>query len=568
MNVLRFLRSYFPILVVVGTFAWSAIVIASYRARENPPGTVTLRIAHWQLEPGVRKAFDILAEDYRQLHPNVRIVQDAIPETTYGQWVSTQLMGGIAPDILELGLGLPPNIWVAYMGRYFLPMTRVAEQPNPYNAGTEFAGVPLRLTYKDGMRESYVEELQDYMKIPLSQFGVRIFYNADLFKKLTGMDEPPLDYREFLKACDIIKGQVNDRGQPYIPLVGSKYHFALWDEMMFEPMTFAGLAKIDFGRDGVPDKDETFVAFKTERVGLDFPAFRARLKMVEQLRPYFQEGYTGLTRDEGVFLFAQERAVFITTGTWDAGSLVEQAKGKFEVKIMGFPVPSADDPDFGQFMLGPRHERPLSAFPFGVTRTSKHQAEAIDFLLFLAGKKQNEKLNSIIGWLPAIKGTEIESFLAAFVPNLRGIYKGLDLNVGGESWVRWQQLFSLYQVGQVSLEDFIAEFDTFVRERGAVDFLERRNSWRRDAHRYEQLTAGIRATALLTDPAESEAAWMRYRVAITSRQIGYEIDKNKLLHLLENGPAPDAIGPYEYTPEALAAVRARVAGQPAKEENQ
>lgn len=566
MNVLRFLRGYFPILVVVGTFAWSAIVIASYRARENPPRTVTLRIAHWQLEPGVRKAFDILAEDYRKLHPNVRIVQDAIPETTYGQWVSTQLMGGTAPDILELGLGLPPNIWVAYMGRYFLPMTRVAEQPNPYNAGTEFAGVPLRLTYKDGMRESYVEELQDYMKIPLSQFGVRIFYNADLFKRLTGMDEPPLDYREFLKACDIIKGQVNDRGQPYIPLVGSKYHFALWDEMMFEPMTFVGLAKIDFGRDGVPDKDETFVAFKTERVGLDFPAFRARLKMVEQLRPYFQEGYTGLTRDEGVFLFAQERAVFITTGTWDAGSLIEQAKGKFDVEIMGFPMPSADDPDFGQFMIGPRYERPLSAFPFGVTRTSEHQAEAIDFLLFLAGKKQNEKLNSIIGWLPAIKDTEIEPFLAAFVPNLRGIYKGLDLNVGGESWVRWQQLYSLYQVGQVSLDEFIAEFDTFVRERGEVDFLERRNSWRRDAHRYEQLTAGIRATALLADPAESEAAWMRYRVAITSRQIGYEIGKNKLLHLLDEGPAPDAIGPYEYTPEALAAVRARVTGQPAKEE--
>ena len=37
---------------------------------------------------------DEMAREYRKTHPNVVIVQDAIPEGTYGQWVSTQLMGG------------------------------------------------------------------------------------------------------------------------------------------------------------------------------------------------------------------------------------------------------------------------------------------------------------------------------------------------------------------------------------------------------------------------------------------------------------------------------------------
>ena len=39
----------------------------------------------------------------------------------------------------------------------------------------------------------------------------------------------------------------------------------------------------------------------------------------------------------------------MTTGTWDARSLQEQAKGQFEVGIMDFPIPAADDPVYGAY---------------------------------------------------------------------------------------------------------------------------------------------------------------------------------------------------------------------------
>ena len=84
--------------------------------------------------------------------------------------------------------------------------------------------------------------------------------------------------------------------------------------------------------------------------------------MLREVTQYFQTGYTGLGRDEAVFLFAQQRAVFITTGTWDVGSLHEQARGVFNVGIMDFPVPSRDDPEFGQVAEGPVYERPSSSF--------------------------------------------------------------------------------------------------------------------------------------------------------------------------------------------------------------
>ena len=553
----RFIKTYFALLVIGSVFIWSVVVIGGYREGEAKPGTITLRIAHWQLEPGVHKGLDMMIEDYHKLHPDVIILQDAIPESTYPQWISTQLMGGTASDMMEVGL-LDPAVLIAYMGRYFVPMTRYVSQPNPYNQGTDLADTPLRLTYKDGMRDSYVEELQDFMKMPLTQFGIRIYYNKDLFKKLTGLDQAPLEYRAFLEACKRIQSQKNERGEAYIPIIGSKYHFGMWDLMMFQPLTFGGLKKVDFNRDGTADSNETYIGFKTERVGLDYPPYEARLRMISEMSPYFQESYTGLNRDDGVFLFAQQRGVFIVTGLWDARGLQEQARGKFNLGVMEFPMPATDDPEFGQFMSGPRYERPGAAFLFGVTRTSKHPETAIDFLLFMASRKQNEKFNHIAGWLSPIKGATPDPSMAVFEPHLRGIYNGMDVNFGGQTGLKWTQLYSLFQIGQLSREELIRQFDEFFRTRGKVDFAERVKTWRRDAHRYEQLLAGMRATAMLAPADAADVAWMRYRVATVSRQLGYELSKNRLLSLLDAGPAPDAIGPYEYTPEALKAIREHI----------
>ena len=67
--------------------------------------------------------------------------------------------------------------------------------------------------------------MQEYMSMPLSMFGVRIFYNRDMLKKLTGLDEAPHDYRAFLAACKKITSQKDPQGNNY------KYYF---DEPMPE----------------------------------------------------------------------------------------------------------------------------------------------------------------------------------------------------------------------------------------------------------------------------------------------------------------------------------------------
>lgn len=574
-SVFAFVRTYFALLVVFAVFLWSAWVIATYRAQQTPPGSTVIRLGHWQLEASVREGIDEMAREYQKTHPNVVIVQDAIPEGTYGQWVSTQLMGGTAPDIMQVGAMLPGNIWLSYYNRYFFPLSRYVNSPNPHNAGTDIADLPLRQTYKDGMKTAYVTEMQEYMSVPLSLFGVRIFYNKDLLKQLTGRDVAPRDYREFLAVCEQIRSAVNAvTGQPYIPIAGSAYHFGHWDGMMFSPVTYGAFRRADFNRDGFVGNDETFVAFKTGLLDFYYPPYALWLKMLREVTDYFQVGYTGLGRDEAVFLFAQQRAVFMTTGTWDARSLQEQAEGQFEVGIMDFPIPSRDDPVYGEVVEGRIYESPGGGFQFGVSRNSKHVDVAVDFLLFLASQKGNEKLNGIIGWIPAIVGTELDPLLRAFEPHLEGIYGNANFTLGGNTAVTWAQRYSLYQVNQISFEDFAKTYTEFYLKNGLEDFLEQQRDWRRGMQRNEQYLAGIRGRAILADQAaagaadadaqsaaglDAKSAWVRYRAITASRQIWGELNHARQMDLVKRDQLPEGfVGPYEYSSNVLAKIRQRL----------
>ena len=574
-SAFTFVRTYFALLVVFAVFLWSAWVIATFRAQQTPPGSTVIRLGHWQLEASVREGIDEMAREYQKTHPGVVIIQDAIPEGTYGQWVSTQLMGGTAPDIMQVGAMLPANIWLSYYNRYFQPLSRYVNAPNPHNAGTDIADLPLRQTYKDGMKTAYVTEMQEYMSVPLSLFGVRIFYNKDLLKKLTGRDEAPHEYRDFLAVCEQIRSVTNAvTGQPYIPIAGSAYHFGHWDGMMFSPVTYGAFRRADFNRDGFVGNDETFVAFKTGLLDFYYPPYALWLKMLREVTDYFQVGYTGLGRDEAVFLFAQQRAVFMTTGTWDARSLQEQAKGQFEVGIMDFPIPSRDDPVYGQVVEGRIYESPGGGFQFGVSRNSKHVDVAVDFLLFLASQKGNEKLNGIIGWIPAIVGTELDPLLRAFEPHLEGIYGNANFTLGGNTAVTWAQRYSLYQVNQISFDDFAKTYTEYYLKNGLEDFMEQQRDWRRGMQRNEQYLAGIRGRAILADEAaatatnaeeksadelDAESAWVRYRAITASRQIWGELNHARQMDLVTRDKLPEGfVGPYEYSSNVLAKIRQRL----------
>ncbi len=552
--LLNFLRKFYSLVVVAIVFLCAFFSVMSYREKEAPPGTIVLRFGHWQLETGVRDALNEMAREYQKLHPNVRIVQDAVPDTIYGQWLSTQFMGNTAPDIVQVGK-LPAQQMLTYYNRYCLPLSEYVNRPNPYNNGNEFENTSLRQTYKDGMRSGYVQEMQEYMSIPLSQFTTRIFYNKNLLKELTGLTSPPKTYREFLDACRKIKGCKDKLGRQYAPIVGSTFHFGMWTGPMADMLTYELMDKADFSRDGFVGNDELYVAIMTGLLSFKSRPVEARFQMIRELADNCQPGFTGLGRDEGVFMFAQQRAVFITTGTWDARSLMNQCKSHFDLGIMDYPIPGNDDPKYGDVVKGPRYENPFTGFPFSVVNTGLHKEQAIDFLLFISAKSQNEKLNRIIGWIPVIIDAEADEFLKDFKPRLEGTYSNFNPVLGGNSWLKWEQLSSLYNVGQISYNRLVEEFEPYYKEMGLRDFKEQQRDWRRAVANNERFIALIRAKAFEKEGGE----WIRYRSQSMKRLLFPEINHSIQMSLVEGGASSNLKAPYEYSPETLEKVKAKLA---------
>ena len=308
-QILSSLKSKTPWIVIGLVFLWAVVSMGMRRREAAAADAVTIRIAHWQLEAGAREGLAEAAAEYEKLHPHVRIIQEAIPESTYGQWMSTQLMGGTAPDIVQAGM-VEANLMTAFFTRYLLPLSSYVTRPNPYNAGTDLEKTPLLLTFKDGMRRSFIDEVQEFMTIPLALVSLRLFYNKSLLKRLTGSDEVPTDYRAFLRVCEEIRAQKQPDGQPYVAIAGSRYHFIRWEDSMMKPLTYGALRDIDFNRDGRFSKEEMFMGFASGKIGFSNPAYRASFKMVEEIAKEFPSGWTGLGRDEAIFNFAQQKAVF------------------------------------------------------------------------------------------------------------------------------------------------------------------------------------------------------------------------------------------------------------------
>ncbi len=560
------------IFILVAAFAWAAGAVAMRGANESPADVKILRIGHWQLESGIRDAFDQLGKEFAELpqikkkYGRVQIRQDAIPESVYGPWISTNMPSGTASDIVEIGLGLPQPIWLGYQNRYFLPLTDLANQPNPFNAGTNLEHVPLKNTYGDSMRNGYVEELQEYMRVPLSRFSLRVFYNRTLLRELTGLEKPPEDWRGFIDLCRQLDGRTNSQGKRVFAIAAAKYHYNLWELGLANIPTWSLLRIADFNRDGNVGNDELFVAFRAGVVSFDTPAIRAKFQILAELIKHFQTGFSGVQRVEAVMLFAKSQAVFISTGTWDAGSLIEQGQGSgFEVGLMKFPLPSRDDAEFGKLIFGPAYDSAGNGFPMGVTRFSKNPDLAKDFLLFIASRDGNKKLNDIIQWIPVIDGAPVPPILRGFEPTNQGMWPNVNFDLGGETVIKYQQLISLFQTDPTyTMDKMFADFAPFYLKNGMRDWLEQQRDWRRGIINNERLLTALRGEAIQLAPADpDDPRWIKYRAYTASRQVRPEIDFARQRSMIQNG-SPRPVGPYEYLPSAMENVRARIAQEKSK----
>lgn len=437
-------------------------VLAGWRVwqrtqRELAEDRIVIRFAHAQLEPGLREAFDTIAREYMERNPGVVVEQIAIPRRAWASWMETQLIGGTAPDLIQLVNNDPNPIL-----RHFRPIDEWVDEPNPYNAGTDLEGVPWKDTFIAPLTAppTYWPFFLGYYSVPTTLFTIRMYYNRDLLREVAGDEAVPETYEEFLELCRRVEARAAATGRPLYAVAGARpvppfdalFHRLMTSQTQRLAERVDATYSLGGGGGDLGDvRAHSRDAYFRGVWDLRSPEIQAGFELVREVGQFFQPGFLQLERDAAVFYFLQRRALMMPSGSWDYTSLQQQAD--FEIGVFPVPVPSPEHPEYGANMYGPPSEANTSMRgAFALTKQSPHAAQAIDFLRFLTSQEAHQRFADISGWLPAVRGVRPREEIRDFYPIMEGYPPGFAFNTGVETTRLWETHAYLLFAGEDGVE--------------------------------------------------------------------------------------------------------------------
>lgn len=510
-------RTWVVVVLLGGGFGWASYQALAPRVTAAREDKIVIRFGHWLLHAGMREGIDEVIAAYEALHPHVEVQQVAVPIRTWHSWQRTQYVGGTAPDLMGI-LGVNEDTFA----RYFLPLNAHLAQTNPYNVGTQLEGVPWRDTFRDSLRsvEAITPSLGDTFGVVLQVNSERLFYNRDLLRRITGRDEPPATFEELREVVAQIAEYNQREGRNLIPISCCEPHADKVYRMIASPVTQR--ATLELNPWGAPGLEPWRVAALVVEGGItvDSPEVRASFAAFKEVGDMMPPGFLQLARDDSLFMFLQQQAVMIYTGSWDFGILTEGAD--FPVGVAPMPVPTAETEPYNAFALGPVSEAALAGeATVGVTRASRHPEIALDFLRFISSPEQAAKFSARSQRPSAIVGVDLPPELAGLQRHEEGWFPGYNLLLAelGAGHTRGALLRNLSRLlGQRgSPATFLAGFGEELPRAARMD-LERYVRDRRVAVRRVDAQVGF----LQTDPDGLDAA--RWAEAMENQQ-RQEMDK-------------------------------------------
>lgn len=432
------MKSRFGLIFFLLVFLAAAATVARRVFAPATDKRTVVRIAHWQIEAGVREAMAQVIARYEAMHPDVHVIQMTIPDNMYQQWLQSQLAGGTCPELIEYGFwyGRAADL----QARYFTPLDSVLRKPNPYNKGTPLAEVPWRNTFLDGLDnlDCYNPQMNQFFGVALCTGSMRVFYNRDLLVKITGRDEPPQDYRAFLRLCEQVKAYARQHDSGLIPLAAARDSVFRLVDMMLSMATMKTAYAADYLHRLRVDNTELGLAYLRGQWNYHQPDFMDGLRMGKAVANELDPGALQMNRDGAMMKFAGGEAVMFGSGSFDASSL--KVMCDFRVGAFRVPPPAQDDPDYGRLIPGKLTDgKVTTGFSFYLLRGSPRSAQALDFLQYLTSQGGSQLFADASGWLSGVVGVKPTAFSRQYYP----VFEGYGTN-GSFSLLSGSDTFALF----------------------------------------------------------------------------------------------------------------------------
>lgn len=331
--------------------------VTSVRAE---PGPVTLRYSSYLLDSAQagRVYYEAIAE-FEALHPNIKIEPDFIQNTNYTAGIKTRLLGGEPVDVFDT--------WSASL---FNEIRMLDED------------IYLDLSDMEVLKDFVPSSLAP-VKIDGKVYGVPeimhsdgLVYNKTLFAQM-GLQVPET-WEEFVELCELLKRE------GMIPIaMGSEW---------WVPQYFFGSILSNNGA----DRRWTAMLESGEVLASD-PKLVDALEKTRLLMTngYIPDNWTMLKHEQSKDLLGQGKAAMMIAGTWDVPSVMER-----------YPEYEYD------FMMVPGEQRTVPNINIGTYRVissgTKHPEEAKQFVAFMNGRSNQERLAQGALGIPSVKEYELD----------------------------------------------------------------------------------------------------------------------------------------------------------------
>jgi hypothetical protein len=260
-----------------------------------------------------------------------------------------------------------------------------------------------------------------------------------------------------------------------VPISASSYFSGTMIGSYMVPFTYPVAKDLDLDHNSSIAYEEFIGGWETGMWSYDDPHLKNGFYDVARwLAKYYPPGYLGLDREQAARRFIHSRAVFITTGGWDASTLFQGAEGKFEVGVIPAPLPIEGERWFPYSAGAPNEAESRLGAPMAVNKESKNFKWAIDFLRFMTSFSANQVMNQQAGWIPCVVGAQPIEQMKPFLPRTEGVKSSIRLDPSSIRNVNhvYNGKFPLYQVGEIDYGTFVEEIEESYRnERNGADRL-------------------------------------------------------------------------------------------------
>ena len=431
----------------------------------------------------LRACLDV-AKDYTKLHPEISIQfpqQVSISGSQEGEWIKTQLVGGIAPDVIAQNAEIT---WQDIPKGWYIPLDEFLERPNPYIKGnTRWMDSFLNLALVNAKRAPNGKLYCLSMDI----VETAIFYNKDLFKKYNL--RVPKTWQEFMLLQEKLAAH------NITPLASSPNLVANWGlDVIFDMLYYDIIEKLDV-EESMESQSEYMTHYLTiQELAFLFqkgyftrndPRWVETTKLLKQWRKYWSKE---MKNTDSARLFLSQRAAMVWDGSWFTRRLTLDPYIDFEWGIFYLPPITKETSKFAvgvqASVIGG------SAVQLHVTNSAliyNHLEQVVDFLMFLTAPQNIEKvINEAKMMLPNVKNVNVLKELEPFNEIFKRRYCAVKWmeSFDARHKSNWTRMMDLYLNDGISLEGYLIyienNFSSYFNEKISTekwDFSEYEKKW-------------------------------------------------------------------------------------------